>query len=214
MRARRRRFPASPLLMACMAGILAASPARLWKKWKKLQRPGHEHEADPRRWLCRVYTGRGSRPRRPASSDDGAAAARVVFVGRGFGEMRMIERYTDALKAARPGVAVTWCFQTPEPAAQAAALRPDQPIVAVPFDFAVPIHNWLRNVDPDVVVFVEQFHYPMLVRSAFAAGARLGLVNGLSWAKDAKGVRVPAQRIFRRWQTSAFSFMSFQSDEQ
>jgi 3-deoxy-D-manno-octulosonic-acid transferase len=205
----RRRFPPDGRLVAYEAAVLASAPVALAHVARKMLRDplGHAHEADPERWTCRARTGRGAPPPPPPPR-----AVRVAFVGTGFGELRIVERVAAALRARRPEVAATWSFQGREPTRAAAAAHPDQPLAPMPFDFALPVHAWLRNVAPDVVVIVEKFWYPVLARAAAGAGAAVCAIHARPWRAPPRGPFAAAEAARRRWLAGAFRLFCFQSE--
>jgi 3-deoxy-D-manno-octulosonic-acid transferase len=203
----RLRFDGEVLGRSAVAFV--ASPWLLWKKARKVLRNplGHSDEVDPRRWLCRPVGAR-----RPART---ARGPHVAFVGKSYGELRIVERLDEALKARRPDVTTTWCGQMPEFFAEVAQRHPGQAAAPIPFDLAPAVANWLARVRPDVVVFVERWTHPLLVRASAVAGARLVAVNAVAPRREPKGALRRRLETWGRRRTGAmFGALCFQSEEQ
>ncbi len=91
------------------------------------------------------------------------SATRIVLVGFGWGQLRLIRQLSNALKAARPEADIVWAFLKTETVFSVRETEPQQSAAFVPYDFLIPALNWLHRVDPDVVVFIERAGHPNLV---------------------------------------------------
>ncbi len=201
-----------PYQAARTATDLVVAPYTLYRKLRKVIRNPHAHanEFASARWNCRRNGGadESDRPDRPGGPH-------VVLVGKGFGELRLVELLDTELRLRRPDVRTTWCGQVREFFDAVARSNPRQPTTSTPFDFAAAVTRWLANVRPDVVVFVENFWRPMLVLGCHAAGVRVVAVNAVFREGKTPATslgpldRVEARRILR-----AVSAVHFQSDEQ
>lgn len=197
---------------ARVAGVLAAAPALLLRKLRKVMRNPHAHrnELDPARWSCRPVG--LSRRARPVT---GEASPHVVFVGKGYGEMRLIERLDEGLLARVPRARTTWCGQIDEFFEGVDEVRPRQPRVRLPFDVAPAVSRWLGQVVPDVVVLVEQFWRPVLAVGCASAGVAVVAANAVAWKSPPTGAILGRLEAWQRRRVcAAISRFCFQSEEQ
>jgi 3-deoxy-D-manno-octulosonic-acid transferase len=142
---------------------------------------------------------------------NGAHAIRVAFVALGWGQMRLMKQLSSALCEARPHAHVTWTFFKSATVRSLPETMPQQPATFLPFDFLIPVLNWLRHIDPDVVVFVERVGHPNLVRSAVDWGATVILANGFRQPHATRRRRLLAP--LRRWTLAGFDSLCFQNNE-
>ena len=198
-----------PRLFLLNALIVVLSPFLLLTKIARYLSKRLGREFDPNRWNCPVW--RAGKPLPAAEMNRGNGAPHVVFLGTGFGEMRIVEQLSEALSRTHPHLQTTWATRDREAAQNAARNHPDQRISFMPFDFVWPTLNFLRHNRPDVVVFVEKFWFPNLACCCAAWGAQCVVVNARS--RSHEGLRYRAMQPYHRWILSQFRRMCFQSDE-
>jgi 3-deoxy-D-manno-octulosonic-acid transferase len=118
-------------------------------------------------------------------------------VGKGYGELRILERVDAELRLRRPDVRTTWCGKMPEFFAGAARLAGGRPTMPLPFEALPAVRTWLSRVRPQVLVFVERVWNSTLAVAAARSGVRCLVVNALGWEEPEAGARVG------RWETWA-----------
>ncbi|HEX8464307.1 MAG TPA: glycosyltransferase N-terminal domain-containing protein, partial [Abditibacterium sp.] len=178
--------------------LLLGAPVLLLKKAIKFGRRGHRHEWDLSRWNA------------PTSLPKNAT--RVVFVALSWGEIAVLDLLSRRLNAAFPNLEIVWSIRDKSAQQMAQTQFSYRTIVPMPFDFALPVQNWLDAVRPDVLIVVEKFWWPNLVWGARARGAQVVLVNGRSRGRDKMRYRLISG--FQRWVLSAFDGLLFESESQ
>jgi 3-deoxy-D-manno-octulosonic-acid transferase len=180
-------------LLVCAPIILAL---KLWRYFKK----GWKREYDFARWTIPIVNSL------PASS-----APRIVLVGTGWGEMRLLELLDGALKVSQPNLQMMWVLRDRDAITQVQKEHPAQSVTWLPFDFCLPVWIWLWKVRPDVVVFTEKFWFPNLVRGCKNRGARLMVMNARTRSHESA-----RYQLFAFWQrriAGSFDAIVFQSAE-
>lgn len=136
--------------------------------------------------------------------------AHIVIVGASFGEFRLVDKLTKALRSERPGAKITWAIRDSQTADHVIKMHPDQSVVLWPYDWITPVVRWLRQTKPDVIVFVERWRFANLVIGSRRYGADLMLVNGR--CKRRKFFFRFAKPYYR-WLFGAFGSALFQNEE-
>jgi len=178
--------------------LVLVSPIVLILKATRYFRKGWKREYDMARWFIPLPKGAPSTPR-------------VVLIGTGWGEMRLIELLDVALKTQNPEIQIIWVLRDREAIETVQRENPDQAITWLPFDFAIPVWFWLHKIRPDVVVFTEKFWFPNLVRGCKNCGAQIMVMNARTRAHDKS-----RYKIFEQWHrhiAGSFDAMVFQSEE-
>lgn len=184
-----------PLLPYNLVLLLFSPVVLVLKAWRYYKK-GWKREYDLSRWFIP-----------PASL---STSPRIVLIGTGWGEMRLVELLDGALKTHTPGTETIWVLRDREAIAAVKREHPGQAVTFLPFDFLVPVLLWLRRVKPDVVVFTEKFWFPTLVRGCWDWGAAVMVMNARTRAHDK--ARYNLFEPFHRWVGSSFDAMVFQSE--
>lgn len=193
----------NPFLLTLGLMTLIFAPILLLTKAIRYARKNLKREFDSHRWNCPVWNMPQNTAEKPA--------VRVVLLGTGLGEMRIVEQLCEALKQTHPDADFIWATRDLEAAQAARASHPQQAISFLPFDAMGPTLNFLRHNRPDVVVFVEKFWFPNLACGCAAWGARCVVVNART--RSHEGLRYRLMRPYHRWILRSFARMSFQSEE-
>lgn len=194
------RFLADWPLHFYNAALVLCAPVvlflKLWRYFKK----GWKREYDFARWTIPVL--------HPVSN---ASTPRVVLVGTGWGEMRLLELLNGALKTSQPELKTTWVLRDRDAILEVQKQHPEQAVTWLPFDLCVPVWVWLWKLQPDVVVFTEKFWFPNLVRGCRNYGAKLMVMNARTRKHESA-----RYQIFGFWQrriAGSFDALVFQSEE-
>ncbi len=188
------------------AVLVGFAPLLLLKKAIKFGRRGHRHEWDFGRWTA---------PKSVGDSDAMSAktaSKRVVVVALSWGEIGILAQITARLESELPHLHILWSIR--DRAAQEMARRqfPNREIVPMPFDFCIPVQNWLGAVRPDALILVEKFWWPNLIWGAKMRGAQVILVNGRSRGREK--LRYKLGGSFQKWVLSGFDALLFESEAQ
>lgn len=191
--------------------LLASKLIRLVKKNLGIKEIP-EGEFDPARWSCPVMGGE------PVQDSDFSQENRlkgtqphVVLVCSGIGELRIIKQLDHALRQIRPQIRTTWVLKNSQAARKVGKEHPRQAVSFLPFDFILPVFNWLCHLSPDVIVLVEKFRYPNLVHCSRIWGAKVMVVSGRPRSYRSFRTRVWASQ--HRWILSGLAIICFQTDE-
>lgn len=176
--------------------LVLFSPLFLALKLRRYFKKRNNHEFDADRWFL------------PTPSDAAANQERLVFVGASFGEILLIDPLTKQLQKERPDLAITWAVRDRHTFEELKNHKPDQRVVHWPFDFYFPVAKWLRQENPDHVIFVERYSFPNMVVGAKKIGAKVGLINGRSKDVEKSG---RTTGFYYRWLFSKFDTMCFQN---
>jgi 3-deoxy-D-manno-octulosonic-acid transferase len=189
--------------------IILLSPLLLLVKLSRFLKKKRGREFDVARWTCPVMQAEQSDPN--LQNLGGRAVPHVVLIGTGFGEMRIVEQLAATLTQIRPGVRTTWVLRDREAVLAVQKAHPHQSVSFLPFDFIVPVLTWLRRLSPDVIVLVEKFWFPNLVRCSADWGAKVMVANARTRSHQSLRYRILSP--FHRWVVSSFERMYFQSPE-
>ncbi len=188
-------------LIAINLLIVALSPYLLYQKFSRWFRRRNNHEFKPQRWTAEPPTGP------PPLTDH---TPHVVFVGATYGEMLIMERLNADLTQSRPDIRTTWVLRDGRTIAEIMSKRPNQALGIWPFEFFIPVLNWLRQHRPDVVVVTEKIWYPNLVIASANHGAKVVLVNGRTNTRTSWLRRLGSW--FFRWILDSFRVLCFQDE--
>lgn len=178
--------------------LVLISPIVLVLKGVRYFRKGWKREYDMARWFIPTPKGDASTPR-------------VVLVGTGWGEMRLIELLDGVLKKQKPGIKTVWVLRDREAIETVSRENPTQAVTWLPFDFFIPVWFCLYKIRPDVVVFTEKFWFPNLVRGCRNWGAKMMVMNART--RQHQSARY---KIFEKWHrhiARSFDAMVFQSEQ-
>jgi 3-deoxy-D-manno-octulosonic-acid transferase len=135
--------------------------------------------------------------------------AHVVLVGASFGEVLIVDKITKALRGTMPEIKVTWAIRDRQTVEHVKKMHAGQSVVYWPFDWIVPVAKWLRAVKPDVIVMLERYRFPTLVRASRSYGADVVLVNGRCRHRK---VFFSIGRWYYKWLFSGFRAVFFQTE--
>jgi 3-deoxy-D-manno-octulosonic-acid transferase len=140
----------------------------------------------------------------------GRPGSHIVIVGASFGELVIIDKITRGIKGDRPEAKVTWAIRDRPTVELVKRLHAGQSVVFWPYDWIVPVMRWVKNTQPDVLLMVEKFRFPVLAHGAHKFGADVVLVSG----------RFKKHRLFHilsgpyfKWLFGAYRKMFLQNDQ-
>jgi 3-deoxy-D-manno-octulosonic-acid transferase len=189
-------------LLAYNLLIVVYSPRILAKKVSRFladRKRSIIHHLDPGRWATPVF-----------NRQQKTGAPHVVFIGIGWGEMRVVELLTTTLKAKRPDVQVTWAFRDRDAIDTVLKERPQQAVTFMPFDFSPPVLNWLRRLSPDIVVSAEKVWLPNIICASRVWGASTIVVGGRVGKLKHSRLSGGVYKMIYRWTLSGYSTVCLQ----
>ena len=136
---------------------------------------------------------------------------RVVFLGTGLGEFNMMRQVAEALREARPGLAISVGLRNNDALAFVRDRFPGLNAFYWPQDGVLNAARWLAAQQPDVIVITEAHRQPALVRAARVCGASVVLMNGC--CRDRKAYHNPLRRHFARWVFRGYDAMAMRGNE-
>ena len=207
------RFAAVMASLLCDGGLLAYSalaslgaPYFVRRKRRLQQKGRSDNEFDRARWTIDF----GARADEVAAEP--STGPRVAIVAASWGELVTMEPLMRALRAARPSARLIFSVQHREAIAAANRLG-DEAVLPLPFDHLWPVARWHARARPDLVVFYEQFEFPVLTRSLWARRVPFVVVHARVKVTRAYG-RWAAHPAFKRWQLRGLSAMSLAASQQ
>ncbi|HEX8464712.1 MAG TPA: glycosyltransferase N-terminal domain-containing protein, partial [Abditibacterium sp.] len=189
-----------PLFSLLNAAQTIAAPVLLLKKWRRFRARGDKFEWDLRRWNPEF------------AADDDQNRPHLVIVAMGFAETRLAARLTAMIQEKRPDIRVTWSIRNLEAAHLGGAIPSNQAVAPFPFDYFVPVDRWISQVQPDAVVFIERFQFPIFARALHNRGVQVAAVAARS--RSHRGGRYRVGAFYAHWFLSAFDLLCFRSDEE
>lgn len=135
--------------------------------------------------------------------------AHIVIVGASFGEVVIIDKITRAIKSERPGAKVTWAIRDHHTVEHVKKMHTTQSVVFWPYDWVLPVVRWMKTTQPDVLIMVEKFRFPIFVHAAKKYGADVVLVSGRCKARLA----VPIfSALYFKWLFGAYRTVFLQNE--
>ncbi len=198
------RVALSPIILFTTIGTVFRSPLILLKKVS-------QHVRGKRKFLFQpeIYSLPTITPEL-VNENKAAGTTHVAFLGPTYGEFRMMHAIADRLLERNPEIRITYCLRDSYSIDTIRKKYPSAAMAMVPSPFLPVIIAWLRQVQPDLVIFAESSQ-PLTAYAAKKFGARTALVNG-RYRKRSKWKQILRPKVLR-WRSRSYNAILFQNEE-
>jgi 3-deoxy-D-manno-octulosonic-acid transferase len=154
-------------LLAWALLCVAIAPYLMIHKVRRYLKHRKGEEIDSSRWHIDVLGPRTD-----------TAGTKIAFVGASDGEFLIMRQVAESLLVSRPSLEIAYTLRDRKTVSMILESHPNHEVSYWPFDFIIPVANYLRKVRPDVLVLTERYRFPTLVVGAALCGVKVILVNG------------------------------------